>query len=86
MMPIFSCCNSATIKLAKWISKEIEVLNITMGFELKNTEDLLQKLVKCNYVGQMYRPQYRVRDGQGLSFCVTDTSVSFNLLWYVRER
>lgn len=44
MRPIVSCCNSPTSKLSKWVSHELEDLNITMEFEVKNTQDLVERL------------------------------------------
>ena len=44
MRPIISSCNSPTSKLSKWIANELQKLDFKREFEVKNTEEVVNKL------------------------------------------
>lgn len=44
MRPIISSCNSPTSNLSKWVGKEIQKLDFKREFEIKNTEEVVNKL------------------------------------------
>lgn len=47
MRLIVSCCNSPTMKLSKWITSELQNLSFQKEFEVKNTEEAVEKLNHC---------------------------------------